>query len=89
MSRPPFDLLRACFYLLAVILLAELAFTMLSGFLCYYLNLVTTRTIGACLPAVELIRQQWSEILATILALLLAAKGPPPGPPAPPGAPDA
>jgi hypothetical protein len=73
--RGGFDLWRACFYLLAVMLLLEIGSTILAGFACYNLNLQTRQEIGACLPIVEQIRQVWAEALAAILALLLAAKG--------------
>ena len=59
----------------------EVLTTIFAGFACWYLNLVTVRDIGACLPVIEEIKAQWAEILATILALLLAARTSPPPPP--------
>ena len=83
MPRPPFDLLRAVFLLLAVVILTEVGMTVFAGLACWWLNLQTAREIGACLPIVVQIREQWAEILASVLALLLAARSwpPPPDPP--------
>lgn len=78
----PFDMFRACFFLLAVVILLEVAATIFGGFACWWLNLQTVREIGACLPIVQLIREEWAQVLSAILALLLAARtGPPPTPP--------
>jgi hypothetical protein len=73
-QRPPFDMLRACFILLAGVIIAEMAMTLIGGFLCFWVNATTLRQVGACLPVVEVIREQWAEILTAVLALLLAAK---------------
>jgi hypothetical protein len=74
----PFDLLRACFLLLAVVIIVEMLFTVVGGLGCMYLNLLTVRQIGACLPIIEQIREQWAEVLTAILALLLAYNRPHP-----------
>jgi len=79
--RRPFDLLRAVFLLLAIVILTEVAMTIFAGMGCWYLNMVTTREIGACLPIIVQIREQWAEILASVLALLLAARSWPPSDP--------
>ena len=82
MPRPPFDLLRGCFHLLAVILIIEVLASIMGGVLCWVTNIRSaTPTVGACSEAAQQIRETWSEILAAILALLLAAR--PPGPPPP------
>lgn len=86
MARRPFSMLRACFYLLAAVIAVEVAGTIIAAGGCFYLNLATVQTIGACLPVTQVIREQWAEILSAILALLVASKNgngpPPPGPPA-------
>jgi hypothetical protein len=74
----PFNVLRACFYLLAAVLLMEVVSTLLAGFACYRMNMATLQQIGACLPIIDQIRSIWADVLAAILALLLAARGDPP-----------
>jgi len=83
-GRPTSEwMMRACFWLLAILLLGEMLTTMgvLAG--CAWAVLVQRSTpMGGCAQAGEQVRQIWGEALATILALLLAAKsgtgGPPP-----------
>jgi len=68
-------MLKACFYLLAVLLLAEMATTMgvIAG--CAWAVLVEHGApLGACQRAGDSVREVWSEALAAVLALLLAAK---------------
>lgn len=77
MPRPPFNLLRACFYLLAVILIVEVLASIGAGVMCWWTNITDGRIPGACLPVGEQIRELWSEVLTAILALLLAARRPP------------
>ena len=78
-----FNLLRACFLLLAVVILAQVATVMAGAASCFYMFLIGTAQLGACSSFSEAMREMWSEILAAILALLLAARGPPPEPPPP------
>lgn len=77
----PFNLLRACFLLLAAVVAVELlsSLVVLGG--CFWMVVVTARyQIGACADIGSQIREVWAELLATILALLLAGRSqPPPG----------
>lgn len=76
--RPPFDMLRACFLLLAFIVVTEMVASVLGGIGCAYFNFISNDPHpGACAAVTDQIRQQWSDLLAAILALLLAARKPP------------
>lgn len=80
--RPPFDMLRAAFWLLAIIIVVQTCWTIVSAAGCFYLNLAGPKEIGACMPVTTVIREQWAEMLSAVLALLLAARsGPPSQPP--------
>ena len=82
MARPPFDMQRACFALLAFVIVIEILMTVLGGLGCMWHNYTVAQEIGFCMPVVAQIREQWAEVLTAILALLLAARtGPPPPPP--------
>ena len=72
-------MLRACFYLLATVLVVQLVETLTGGFVCFYLFLIGQEQIGACSSYSERVITVWAEMLATILALLLASRGEPPG----------
>jgi hypothetical protein len=81
MARPPFSMLRAAFWLLAVVVVTELAMTVTAVVGCFWLIVVTGRLpLGSCSRIGDQIREVWAEVLAAILALLLASKngGPPP-----------
>ena len=79
--RPPFDMMRAAFLLLAAVLLLEVVAAILGGLICAYTNLTsTTPTVGACIPAGQQIHEVFSEVLTAVLALLLAARSDPPPP---------
>jgi hypothetical protein len=84
MSRRPFSILRAAFWLLACIVGTELAVTLVAGVGCFSLIMRGEYRIGACMGVGEEIKSVWAEMLAAILALLLAARGGNGGPPAPP-----
>lgn len=75
MCKQPFNLLRAAFLLLAAVILVELTATMLGLFGCFWLILSGRYQLGACSNATAIIREVWSEMLAAVLALLLAGKG--------------
>jgi hypothetical protein len=76
MSLPPhFDLLRAAFILLACVILTELALTVITAGGCLWLILSGEYKLGACENVTQIIRDLWSEMLAAILALLLAGRG--------------
>lgn len=75
MAQRPFNLLRAVFWLLAVVMLLEVLATIVSGVLCWVMNVLTVQQIGACGPTAEVIREVWQELLTGIFALLVAARG--------------
>ena len=75
--KEPFNLLRACFWLLATIMVFEMVTAVMGGVLCWWLNLQDGKQPGACMPAAQVIREVFSEILTAVLALLLAGKNPP------------
>lgn len=88
MARPPFSMLKAAFWLLAIVIITELIMTMIVGAGCFWLIMTNQYKIGACENISAQVREIWAEVLAAILALLLASKsngGPPPpdseGPP--------
>jgi hypothetical protein len=87
MAKPPhFSMLRAAFWLLAIVICTELTMTLLAGTGCFWLILTGQYKIGACENVSAQIREIWAEVLAAILALLLASRGngngkPPPPPP--------
>jgi len=73
-------MLRSCFYLLATVIIVEMFSTLSGVFTCYYMLIAGLGKIGDCSNLGQQVRELWSEILAAILALLLAAKtGPPTG----------
>jgi len=79
--RPPFDMLRAAFYLLAAIIGIEVLLTSTAGMACFWLIVSGQYKIGACSDMGDRIKEQWSEIVSAVLALLLAARSPPRPPP--------
>jgi hypothetical protein len=85
MSRAPFSMIRAAFWLLAAVIVTELLMTLTAVLGCMWLIVVTTEyKLGACTNVSIQIREIWAEMLAAILALLLAARGSNGGPPPPP-----
>jgi hypothetical protein len=75
MARQPFSMLRACFYLLAFLLGAEMLTTMAVIGGCAWAVLVDLSSpMGACQQAGTAVREVWSEALAAVLALLLASR---------------
>ena len=81
MPKRPFDILRACFYLLAAVILIQLLATVAAGVMCWLTNIYGAKVVGACLPIDQVIRDIWAEILTAVLALLAARGSPPPPPP--------
>jgi hypothetical protein len=77
MSRPPFDVLRAAFYLLAVVVIAELGATMFGAVGCFWMILDGRVELGACSNIGTISREIFAELLTAILALLLAGRIPP------------
>jgi hypothetical protein len=70
----PFNMLRACFWLLAAIILVLLFEGSLGIVACAYLTMTERQEIGNCLKAgvVDHIREILELALTTVLALLLA-----------------
>lgn len=83
MPRRPFDMLRAVFWLLAVMMFVMLAGSLLAGILCWVINYKYAHQVQACQEVGGMIRELWGELITGILALLLAARNPPPPPPPP------
>lgn len=75
---PGFNMLRACFFLLAIIIVSQVATTLAGGATCFYLFLMGMSEPGACAAFTSQVREIWAEALAVVLALLLAARGPDP-----------
>jgi hypothetical protein len=89
MSRQPFSMLRAAFWLLAAVVAVELVATLVAlGGCVWLIAILRVERIGACQGIGSQIREVWGEVLAAILALLLAARGNGNGPKPPPGGPD-
>jgi hypothetical protein len=80
-------MLRACFYLLSIVVVGQVITIMAGGATCYYLFIVKQAEVGACQTFTTVVREVWAEALAAVLALLLAARGGPPDPPSPGGPP--
>jgi hypothetical protein len=90
MARQPFSMLRACFWLLAMVIAFEMALTLFAGVGCFYLILAGRYEMGACQNVTTQVREVFAELLAAVLALLLASRGsgePPPPPDEPPSTP--
>jgi hypothetical protein len=84
MARQPFSILRACFYLLAAVVMIMMLETLLALSSCAWIVAVQGREpLGACTSMGSMIREIFSELLTGILALLVAARsdGGPPKPP--------
>jgi hypothetical protein len=79
MPRPPFDVLRWSFLLLAIVILAEVALTGFGALGCFWLVFTRQAEIGACVPASTMVREVFAELLTAVLALILAGR--PPSPP--------
>ncbi|HEX8812877.1 MAG TPA: hypothetical protein VF742_12875 [Terracidiphilus sp.] len=82
MPRPPFNLLRACFWLLAAIIGTVLLGMLITTGGCVIAVITKVQPPGTCvnLGIDKLLHDWWAEMLSAVLALLLAARGmPPPG----------
>jgi hypothetical protein len=81
-------MLKAAFWLLAIVVLTELMLTVAFGAGCFWMIVVSAQIpIGGCANVGQQIREVWAEVLAAILALLLASRGNG-SPPSPPTKPD-
>lgn len=80
MARPPFDMLRAAFLLLAIILLIMVGETLIAVAACTYMTMSGRQQAGTCIDIgiVAQVREVLSETLTAVLALLLAARDRPP-----------
>lgn len=74
MKDGPFNILRAAFYLLAALILTELFVTTAAGIACIWVVLTGQYAPGVCSSVTAQIREVWAEMLAAILALLLAGR---------------
>lgn len=81
--RPPFDLLRFCSWLVALIV-GTVLFIMIFGVVACFAGVAIGRLPpGHCLESGlgDLVHEWWSELITLILALLVARQPPPPAPP--------
>jgi hypothetical protein len=85
MARPPFEMLRAAFWLLAGLVAVEMFASLAAIGGCIWTIMIERQEpFGACSSIGAQVREVWSEALAAILALLLASRtgnGPPTKPP--------
>ena len=78
-NRPPFDLVRGAFYLLAAVILLVMLETLIALTGCAWLVVIEQRDpIGSCQELGGQIREVISEMVTAILALLVATRRPPP-----------
>ena len=84
-AKPPGDwMLRACFWLVAVVVVAVMSMAVAGVAACVVGVWVGKIPVGSCAERgiYEEIHNWWTEILTAILALLVASRsGPPPPPP--------
>lgn len=76
--KRPFDILRAVFWLVAIVIILEMISTIIAGTLCWIINWHYTQTPGACRDVGETIRDVWNEAITAVMALLIAAARLPP-----------
>jgi hypothetical protein len=83
MVKPPsdFSMLRACFLLFAAVVLVQTAWVTAGVLGCLGLILTQEVPLGACADLSMRAREVMSEMIAGILALLIAARSDPPPPP--------
>ena len=65
-----FDLLQACFWLIAALAGVALVVTAFAGIGCVWMVLYGTEKLGSCSSIGTLTREVWTELLAAIFALL-------------------
>ena len=79
MAPPPFNLMRACFWLLAIAIGVALTILFVAEMGCFWLIIIArTEPLGACSNIGTQAREVWEVMLTTILALLLASRRSPP-----------
>ena len=74
--RPPFNVLRACFWLLATVATVQVIGSLGAGVLCWWGNITVFKQPNYCMPLDQLIREIWEQILVAVLALLVARSPP-------------
>ena len=72
--RSGFSMLRAAFWLLALVIVTESVLTAVAGVGCFWMIFDGRLPIGSCTGVSQQIREVWAEMLAAILALLLASR---------------
>jgi len=72
--RRRFSMLRAAFWLLALVILTEASMTLVAGIGCFWMIFDGRLPIGSCAGVSQQVREVWAEMLAAILALLLASR---------------
>jgi len=76
MPRPPFNLIRACFLLLATVVLIMMFETLLAMCGCVWVVAVLHgEPLGSCESLGAQIRDIMSELLTAILALIASSRG--------------
>lgn len=76
--RPPFDMARGVFWLIAVVIVFAMVMLAGAASVCGYMVVVKGMTFEEC-KTLDL-RGVWQEVLTTLL-VLLNVRGPPRGPP--------
>jgi hypothetical protein len=86
MARPPFDMLRAAFWILAVIIGVMMLGTIAAGAVCGYMVTSGRAPLGTCneLGVADRVREIWDVALTTIMALIAISRSGGPPPPKPP-----
>lgn len=75
----PFDPIRAAFYLLAVVILIVMLETLLVLLGCSWVVVVMGREpLGSCQGIGNQVREVITEMVAAVLALIVASRGAPP-----------
>lgn len=75
-----FNLIRAAFYLLAIVIIVVMLETLLILLGCSWLIVIQQREpLGACSQTATQVREVISEMITAILALIVAGRPPPPG----------
>lgn len=80
--RPPFDIVRGVFWLIAAVIVFAMILMASIGGLCAYLVVVKGLGFADC-KGFD-IRGVWAEVLTTLLVLLNTRRDPPAPPPRPP-----
>lgn len=80
-DKPPFDMQRACFMLIALLVIGAVVVLIVAAAGCTYMVLSGRSEPGTCIKVgiTAQLREMFAEVLTAVLALLLAARsGPPP-----------